>query len=258
MGKNGVHLPVKRIHLLNVSVISIAPLFKRQHAVKRNLVKYNPHIIFTSGYVQKEQLKTAKNLNGIIIEVLGSSRSTNISKNINLISGKSKTHFSNSKTCLVIPEGIESEIHLLFKFSLKCAKKYPDILFIWRLHPLFTFDVLVAKNKIYKYLPDNIILSNEDLNQDCGRSEWVLYRGSSAVIQAVFAGTRPIYYHIPGEMKIDPLYEIDKWKLEIETINDFKYAINNSSNKNTGYKELYDYCNKANISFDITKIINIL
>ena len=236
-----------------------APLFQRQHAVKRNLSNnYNPNLIFTSGYPQKNQLERTKSLNGIKIEVLGTSRCFDISGNNDALKSKTKNNYSCNKTCLVIPEGIESEIHLLFSFSLKCAKIYPHVKFIWRLHPLFSFNVLAAKNKMYKYLPDNIMLSNEELTQDLGRCEWVLYRGSSAVIQAVVAGKRPIYYHVPEQMKIDPLFEIDQWKMEIETINDFSKVINSSPSHNIGYKKSFHYCLNAQVPFDNQIIKNIL
>ena len=101
---------------------------------------------------------------------------------------------------------------MLFSFSLKCAQQYPQVNFIWRLHPLFSFDALAAKNKIYKSVPDNVVLSDKELVQDLDRCHWVLYRGSSAVIQAVVAGLRPIYFHVSDQMKIDPLYELDEWK----------------------------------------------
>jgi hypothetical protein len=236
-----------------------APLFQKQHAVKRSLAKdYNPDIIFTSGYTQKSQLERTKSLKNITIEVLGTSRCFGVTAKSHELVNETSNNCSRNKTCLVIPEGIESEIHLLFKFSLECAQQFPYTIFVWRLHPLFSFDSLCAANKIYRYLPDNIVLSDRELNQDLGRCDWVLYRGSSTVIQAIVAGLQPIYLHVAEQMKIDPLYEIDEWKMEIETINDFSKVMNSSTTDNIGFKKSFDYCLSTHVPFDYRIIKNIL
>jgi len=187
-----------------------APLFRKQHAVKRKLAEdYNPDIIFTSGHVQKSQMEGKESLKNIPINVLGTKRIYDKKTVFHHARQKISDNGRDKKACLVIPEGIESEIQLLFQFSLKCAQQYRHANFVWRLHPQFSFDTLIAKNKIYKSVPDNIEFSNRDLDQDLNRCHSVLYRGSSAVIQAVVAGLRPIYLHVPSQMKIDPLYEFD-------------------------------------------------
>ena len=40
------------------------------------------------------------------------------------------------KTCLVLPEGIDSECKILLKFVLDCISKNLSIKFIIRFHPL--------------------------------------------------------------------------------------------------------------------------
>ena len=236
-----------------------APLFQRQHAVKRNLGKdYNPDMIFTSGPIQKKQLDSSLPKK-IPVNVLGSRR---------CFDKKAMSHYSRNelsmkndiqKACLVIPEGIESEIHLLFEFSLKCAWQYPHVNFIWRLHPLFSFEVLTARNRTYRSVPGNIELSDRELDIDLNRCNWVLYRGSSAVIQAVVAGLRPIYLHVPGQMRIDPLYELDEWKIEIETTKDFMSVLRGSAcDGGRHYQKARDYCLKTYVPFDYSTIINTL
>jgi len=235
-----------------------APLYQKQHAVKRSLNKnYNPDIIFTSGYVQKNQLDRTESLKNIPIEVLGSNRYfEEVAKTDDLRSNTKNKSFGKN-TCLVIPEGIESEIHLLFDFSLICAKQFPSMSFIWRLHPLFSFDSLVTKNKMCASLPDNVVLSHRELDQDLDRCDWVLYRGSSTVIQAVVAGVRPIYLHVPGQMKIDPLYELDKWKIEVETKQDFFDKLNNSTHVEKEYQKAREYCLETYVPFDFQIIKNM-
>ncbi len=213
-----------------------APIFKKQHAVKRSLTKeYNPDIIYTSGIVQKKQLENAELLNSIPIEVLGSVRY--LGKHI-----KTKGSKNNKLTCLVIPEGIESEINTLFQFSLKCSLLLPKVKFIWRLHPKFSFEKLSSENGMYKTLPNNIILSNKSLQEDFEACEWVLYRGSSAVIQSVVAGLKPIYLHSSDEMKIDPIFEIKNWKSEVETVKNAQELFNSGAGNYENYSQAKKYC----------------
>jgi hypothetical protein len=223
-----------------------APLFKNQHAVKRSLAKqYNPDMIFTSGKFQKKQLGEEDLLGEIPIHVLGSSRSLGKSAKASVLQNKKSGNSRKAFTCLVIPEGIESEIEKLFEFSLQCSLKFPDITFIWRLHPLFSFKKLSSRNSIYKNIPKNIVLSENELKNDFDSSQWVLYRGSSVVIQAVVAGLKPIYLNFVGEMDIDPLYEINNWKNEVETVQELESTImqTNVDNYNyDDYHEVQEYC----------------
>ena len=143
-----------------------APLFERQHAVRRPLgEKFNPDRIMTSGSIQKEQLECTKALNNTPIEVLGSKRVNTLQKDDTIEFKGTQKKQQEQKTCLVIPEGIESEIKMLFKFSLQCAMEFANLHFIWRLHPLFSFKNLVAKNNMYNSLPDNIELSEKSLEE---------------------------------------------------------------------------------------------
>jgi len=201
-------------------------LFHLQHAIRRNLEQeYNPDQIMTAGAVSKAQLGSAPGLNGIPISVLGSNRSwagngadTNGKRQVNLKQLKG----SNQSACLVLPEGINSECYHLFEFSQECAKVCPEIQFIWRLHPLVTFESLLARNTNLKDLPKNIILSQATLEEDIDRCRWALYRGTTAIVKAVGAGLRPIYLQLPGELSIDPLYEVKGWRVSVKTVEDFQ------------------------------------
>jgi hypothetical protein len=132
-----------------------AALFRLQHAIRRNLAnEYNPDHIQTAGLISKRQLEHAPSLEGIPISVLGSNRSLKAPVNNHRPApGKKGAVGSKSPVCLVLPEGIASECHLLFEFSLECARACPDILFIWRLHPIIGFASLTAQNPKLKNLP---------------------------------------------------------------------------------------------------------
>ncbi len=197
-----------------------ASLFRLQHGIIRNLAPaYNPDIIFTAGKIGLDHLTAVKELKDTLVKIIGSNRYVNtgeeISKKINNI------------TCLVIPEGIISECVILFEFSIECAKKLPGITFIWRMHPAVSFEQLMGGASIFKDLPSNIILSKQTLEEDFACSRWVLYRGSTAVVQAVSYGLKGIYYGRENEMTIDPFYAFNKSKIQVATSEAFVKTIGN-------------------------------
>ena len=211
-----------------------AALFRLQHAIQRNLANgLNPDVILTSGAIPKSKLERAPGLKEIPLLVLGSNRT--FKRNSATEGGVNqevlKEH-SDGLACLVLPEGDMSECRHLFGYSLACAKKLPEMRFIWRLHPLMSYKAL-AKHcpKLMHNLPENIELSSVNLEEDIRRSRWVLYRGTTAVVQAVVAGLRPIYLQIPGEMTIDPLYELGAWRAIISDVAGFQGVIYPSGDK---------------------------
>ena len=149
------------------------------------------------------------------ITIVGSTRA--------IVDDDSSTTVNSSRnSCLVLPEGLDSECRLLFKFSLLCAQACPDIPFIWRLHPGVTFKSLFSKNGEFGRLPANITLSKNSLAQDIELSRWSLYRGTTAIVQAISAGVRPVYFDIPGEINIDPLEDLNDWRITVSEADDFK------------------------------------
>jgi len=214
-----------------------APVFRLQHAIRRNIgSKYNPDIILTSGLISKRQLEESKKLNGIPISILGSNRSYN---------AKSEEHSRklNSKSCLVAPEGSIKECNILFYFSLRCANKMPDTIFIWRLPPLITLDSLIDYNKIFLDLPKNILLSKGSLKDDILSVNSILYRGSSVVIQSVVMGLRPIYLKVQDELTIDPLYELVSGRVVVSSVDEFIDMYNKSINYHD-IKLMAEYCER--------------
>lgn len=204
-----------------------AALFRLQHAIRRNLAsECNPDCILTAGTISKAQLDSAPGLGGLPISVLGSNRALNELKANQLHAAQSgKAAICNNRACLVLPEGIATECHLLFEFSRACAQVCPDTQFIWRLHPIMSYASLAKQNKKLRDLPGNIVFSQASLEDDIARSSWALYRGTTAIIQAVVAGLRPIYLQLPGEMTIDPLYELRDWRISIRTVENFQSVI---------------------------------
>lgn len=192
-------------------------IFRLSNAV-RVLLKpqYNPEIILTSGVEAKEELERSFSNKEILIKVLGSPKGIDES-----LSLENYALDKSDKTCLVIPEGILSECLLILSFSLQCARENPSVKFIWRLHPSVSFkDIKRSLRNVGKF-PSNIVLSNETLEHDIAKSSYALYRGSSAIFQAISFGLRPVYLEIPDEMTIDPIYKMDEWKIKVSEVSDF-------------------------------------
>ena len=115
-----------------------APIFRYQHAIKRSISKIsNPDILFTAGKIQKHQLRNCDVISNYKnVKVLGTSKIYTKNYEPRLIN-YNQSNIKKDYNILVIPEGIESEIDILFKYSLDCALNYSKLNFIWRLHPLF-------------------------------------------------------------------------------------------------------------------------
>jgi len=231
-----------------------AAITKYQHSINRNLGNnYDPDLIWASGNITKKLLRNKRK-----IMVVGSYKNNNYS----IIS---KFKFNNKKriNCLVIPEGIKSECELMFKFSLDCANKIPGIQFIWRLHPLINFEFLKSKHNVFKYLPSNIIISKKSkILDDIKKSHLCFYRGSSAIINVLSCGVYPIYLNLENKLNIDPVFSLNTWKTNINTVNEFEFFfhkkfINKYSMKKHRLKAI-NYARSYFKKFDQRKVINYI
>jgi len=228
---------------LNIKCIGYqhAVLSRLQHSMTRTISKdFDPNYILAAGSVSARQIKSRCQLS-ISVEILGSSRN---SIRADAGSNSFKPEIDQKKTSiLVLPEGLITECETLFRFSLECAKLMPDVNFVWRLHPLITFNMLKRRGKYFDSIPDNIILSEDMLYNDISRCEWALYRGTTAIIPAVINGLRPIYLQLPNEMTIDPLYEINDFRGVVRSCEEFIFMIRRSGvNENS---RLQSVCHKA-------------
>lgn len=233
-----------------------ATLFNQQHALQRQLAsKYNPNTILTSGNVAQTLLQKNPQLQGLNIKTMGSNRS--FLRQPMRLGPSNKGEFL---VCLVIPEGIMSECNLLFGFALECARLVPGVKFIWRIHPSMSYEELAKKNKIFRNLPSNIILSENTLGEDINQSHWALYRGSTAIVQAVVSGLRAIYLHCPGEISIDTLFEVSDLHATVVNPKDFKVLISNFNKNNEGVESeariVQDYCQNIFMPIDIRSLVS--
>jgi len=240
-----------------------AALFRLQHSIRRNLaMEYNPDEILTAGEVFNSQLRRAPGLRGIPINVLGSNRShIKVTENDENNVHKEKLKYVDQFSCLVLPEGLPEECHILFDYSLACAKILPKVNFIWRLHPVIEFETLISENPNLRQLPGNIELSKRSLDEDVRRCRWALYRGSTAIVQAVSAGLRPIYYRNSTEMTVDPLYGLNAWKRCVESVSEFKHLLEDENEQGTSVSSAEaeiarEYCNVFYVPFDHTVLVH--
>ncbi len=212
---------------------------------------FNPDKIFVSGKVALKQLKKSDVGNKIQISILGSNRT---------FKSKIKSGIKDKKICLVIPEGIRSEVLKMLELIINASKIKHNIKFIFRLHPIINLENILSSNKNKESYSKNIFFSNKSFEDDLKKSSYVLYRGSTAVIAAVQAGLYPIYFHKKNEIRIDPLIEIAKSRKEIENETQLINLINSNENfVSNDLKRLVKYSNNYYEDFkqsEIDKLIN--
>jgi len=214
-----------------------AALFRLQHGVRTlDDSRYNPNLILSSGKASEKQLLSRSDISANI-GILGSWRRHPNRDSVAQATG------SAIKTCLVIPEGTLKECDFLFDFALNCALLYPDVKFILRLHPVIDFSDLSKRNKKFINFPTNVTLSLRPIEEDARETSMVLYRGSTAVVQACSFGALPVYLEIPGEISIDPFYDLNLEKRKIRSLADFGGVIRSADRISADVrKNLIDYC----------------
>jgi hypothetical protein len=199
------HLARQKRALIRCVAYQHAALFRLQHAIRRKLDNgADPDMIWTSGSLAADQLRRESGLGKVAIAEIGSPRAPAPASTYHTVRNPGAAF-----TCLVLPEGLRAECDFLFGFSLECATAYPHAIFIWRLHPIISFESLAQSNPRLRSLPANVRISTASMQEDVALADCALYRGSTAVIQAVLAGAAPIYVQIEKEMSIDPLYEAE-------------------------------------------------
>lgn len=222
-----------------------AAVFEYQHAIKRPLsAKYNPDVVFTSGLIAKGIFgKTQLKDSGTVC--LGSLKYSAP----NLMTDKSQ------RCCLVVPEVFVKECLSLFGLSIDYAKQNPGQKFIWRLHPILKFEELRRHSTILEDLPDNIVLSEDGLEGDIQKCDSVLYRGSTAVVNAINMGLKPIYYQqSPDELNIDPIYTHKEGKSIVHNREDLGLALDQDVDNKT-LKSLRDFAQDFYTAIDVKALL---
>lgn len=181
-------------------------LFRRQHAALQLLgPPFDPDVILTAGEVSRERFRAAVAPAGVLVETLGIHRRQAVSE-----AGPAETG-SKPLCCLVVPDGIVSEVERLFDFAVAAAR-LSDVRFLLRLHPVLQFHNVLKEAPRFGSLPPNVELSTATFTDDLARARWVLYRASNAAVYAVIAGLRPLCAQDHSEMSVDSLHHVEGWK----------------------------------------------
>ena len=132
--------------------------------------------------------------------------------------GTSRTHEVKALTnkadhvCLLVPEGIDSEIDFMSNFIFECNALKNKILFIIQLHPASY--LIIVKDLIKKLQKSddhiNISISDMSLEESINHAQYVLYRGSTAVVKCIMSGLIPLYLDTNRSDNIDPIYWTEK------------------------------------------------
>ncbi len=228
-----------------------------QHSLNRNLgYPYDPDLVLESGEAGFEYWKNPGDDRVKNVVIAGSCRRPVAAPGQAQREGRGS---SEKLTCLVMPEGIETECRTLIGFARECAAAAPEIRFVIRMHPVLPFSKFSSANPSYKSLPENVFLSDTSLQNDLNLAQWVLYRGTSAVIQAVLSGVQPLYLDREGEMPIDPLYGLSAWKKTIGSPETFCKIIRTYSNARDDQEQeevrtAQDFCEKYFTPIDFEAI----
>ena len=194
-----------------------ALVFRRQHAIRRKLTKsFEPNFILFSGEHGREKFKKINYLKSNNLLCFGSNRRISIKINKLAVETKKRNSF------LMLSEGDLVECIPLTKFIIRLSKEFPKAYFVIRFHPITKIKRLVKAIPELLRLPKNVELSNFSFDYDLKRAHYAIYRGSSSIIKAIQYGLVPLYYEKPNEISIDPLYEIQKEKINIKSPDDIK------------------------------------
>jgi len=187
-------------------------LFPRQHAALRPLGgPFDPDVILTAGTISEQRFRSAYSAQPITVATMGKHRRQPTDERQSAV----------RSGCLVIPDGILSEVVPLFDFALEAARQAPEISFVLRLHPVMSQQDLTRRHPRFNKLPKNVAFSSVSIEEEFKRARCALYRGSSSSINAVIAGLRPFYVHREGELSIDPLHSLQTWRKIVSSPTEF-------------------------------------
>ena len=89
------------------------------------------------------------------------------------------------------------------------------------------------------------------MEEDIKNSNYVLYRGSSVVIQAVLSGLKPIYFMEDNELSMDPLFLCQESERIVSNSEDFCEKI---KDKKKVSRKLEAHCRDMYTNIDISSL----
>ena len=194
-----------------------------------------PHKILTRGEVNYNKLINSPLKKFAHIEIIGFNNKNTLLH---------KKYKFQKNVCLIAPELMRMEVSTMFNFSKKISLENPNIKFFFRKHPSNEINDHFTKKEI-KNLPKNFYISKDTLQNDIKKSSFILYRGSSIVLECVLNGLWPIYLDI-DEANIDMMHKISKKNRVIKKTSDFKDIINFSRENSLKFIKFYNHAQKFN------------
>ncbi len=194
-----------------------ALIFRKQHAIKRKLAQsFEPNFILFSGEHGRQQFVNIDYLPSNRLLCFGSNRSIEFKTDQLAVEAKERNSF------LMLSEGDLVEFIPLARFIVQLSKEFNHAHFIIRFHPITKVkSVLKAIPELIKP-PVNVELSNLSFEEDLKRAHFAIYRGSTSIIKAIQYGLIPLYLEKPNEISIDPLFDIQKEKINLKSIQDIR------------------------------------
>lgn len=199
----------------------------------------NPNQIWTIGKINESRLKKEWVNKNVNITCAGTPRASEETKQT-----------IKQNLLLVAPDGILSEAQKLFKIGKIIAAKIPNIKVVFRTHPVLPFSEILKRTPDLKKLPSNVILQRNQTLNYINFAKWVLYRGSSLVVEALRKGARPFFFEEKNELNIDPIYFVNYWKKKVSSAKKLeKFILIDLKNKKKKFKEKEAAIKKTNHLF---------
>lgn len=157
------------------------------------------HVLFP-GTVTAEMFRKESEFKPEQIAVLGSPKFHNKAK------GPKRSSPSKANCCLIAAQGEMSEIETMASAMTEVARMLPNIDFVFRLHPLVSPEKARASIQTLRNPPENFTISTSSLDHDLDSARWLVYRGSSVVLNGLERGIKPIYLNTDGRQRYnDPI-----------------------------------------------------
>lgn len=128
-------------------------------------------------------------------------------------------------TCLILPEGLQDEAHLLFSTAISAARMAPDLRFLFRCHPIMPYHRIEGLPSPDQFPPNVRLSTRTAIEDDFERASTILYRGSSAVVYGILSGLRPFYLEVPNELTLDPIHALREWRERVSGATDLIEAL---------------------------------
>ena len=124
------------------------------------------------------------------------------------------------------PEGTLSETVKLAECLCHIAHKMPEIKCILRMHPVLSWEKVKPHIRGWDDRLPNLHVSDQSLDEDINQAGWVLYRGSSVVINALQAGRRAIFLDVDNTAETgDIVSEEITWRKVCQSASDVMAVI---------------------------------